>query len=309
MRGVWLPVIINFLTKASCKDREEKIHFQTSHVSNADILLLVLNVAIKASCLSTMLPKHRSPYLKAGLFLLICGYDTLESYLFKEDYFSGIFPQPTDTMQKQSWCFLAGLNAAFMLFIAYRHRKENRPVDLELSTLSTSITTTSTDTQSTSTLTWVVNQLQLPLKFIAGVTAFFYGIQLAQEKDWPLQLPLSSLFYGSAMAIMQLLCNQLKKENNKQLIAYGLVCGASEGIAYYSALRFMPQMLPMIVKSLLVGTITSTSIYVSGNMLCHLFEKNHEINNRDNQPEYDNSLPINHAEVSTATQPTYDSII
>lgn len=277
LRGVWFPIIINFLTKGSSKPFEQESSLQTSDVSHAAIALVLLNVAVKAGSMNAMLPNGRSPYLKVACFLTMISFDVITNLLFAQQRFNAIFPQPSQAVQYESWATLAVLDIFYMVFIAQRHRLEARENSTRNNLLQLEAGQTdlleNTEAQSLSRLTWTVNQVQLPLKFLTGLVGFFYGIKLGEQTDWPLQLPLSSIFYGSAMALTQTGCNLIKREKNWELVLYALACGFSEGIAYFSTLRFLPDEMHTIIKSLIVAVSTTTCIFLAGNAMFLLLQK------------------------------------
>lgn len=282
--GVRQPTKINPNTKFTSKVIETQIALSTGSMTHAKLHLVAFNVLIKAITLNTILQKNRSLMLKSACLLIKYGFDIGLNLLLAKETFKNTFTPETHNIEIEAWIALGAIEFIYLCGIIYAHcTEENGAVDQEtpqniVAETPTASTTLLSKTEKTTPTCFdiknFINEIQLPFKFYTGVMMFFYGIMFCEKWDWKAQLPASTVFYGLMMAIAQITCDLLKGDKiNWALAKYALACGMSEGITYYSCLRWMPEDWHTGVKALTVAASTNLAIFVPGNVIDALSDK------------------------------------
>lgn len=295
--GAGLPIRINTLTKASSNLLETQIGLHPTGLSHAKIAFVTLNVLFKTICMNSILRvPSRELWIKLLSFTLICLYDVGANLLLANDTFQNYFTKEDNSLELESAISVGVLNLAYLLYILYVHFSEKSQENQITQTsepndeIAVVISNPSEDTelvrQSSAaedgkcrlpSQSWVIDELQLPLKFYLGVSAFFYGLMLGEkimDKNTApqIQIPLSMAFYGLMMAVAQSICDAFRgKYPNVKLCTYALICGPAEGFAYSACLIWLRGLLGKyapILEPAAVG-ITTTGAIAVGGLLAH----------------------------------------
>lgn len=261
--GVWIPCWVNIMTKTSSSAIEIVDDEKSYHLLYSQIAIFSLNVAVMAVLISRILRENRTLLAKSLHLTGGAIFHTVINLLLLSDYFREKFTQKEAGLEKSTGIVFGGLYLFYIVALGVQHAIHYKQSDhgreeglLEAPQI---VSSQGNESENNSDITIpscyekyfipMVDEFQLPLKFLFGVTGFFFGLllgsKLTDQANAPkAQIPLSMSFYSIGMAMAQCLCDALRKQKpNRALVSYALGAGLIEGAIYSCSIIFLPDLL------------------------------------------------------------------